>query len=80
MYFFLGWLVCLTILVAQKYWPKTATVKKEKDSFTYLPITEGITDTVSIKLVKPKAEFLKSTRVEEITKGKKDLKLDDILT
>lgn len=72
--FFFGWLVCLTIFVAFLW------RKEDKKELTVHKAPQPSLSTVGF--TKPPhqgAEFLESTRVEEIIKNKKDVKIDDIL-
>jgi len=68
--FFAGWTVCLTILLAVQRVAKSPTTKQVWKA------TENVTLPSHHRV---NAEFLTSTREDEILHKKKDVKIDDIL-
>lgn len=76
-HFFLGWLVCLTIVVAcdRPRSPRTAPGAVQQ----WKPTTISTEDKLPVATLDERVEFLPSTRVSEIIEGKKNPKLDDIL-
>lgn len=76
-YFILGWLAVLSVAIGA-LWNRSQLTKGTTEIWRTDPPSKNVLSHI-FPDSQPKAEFLPSTRVQEIIEGKKDVSLADII-